>query len=404
MLRKMKCLDIEKYNIVKFIDTFPTQFGNAVVFEALDISLYDYLDRTNCEPMLLSDIRAIIKQLATALDALKKSGIIHTDVKCDNIMMVNHQLRPLKVKLIDFGVAISTSHARQGMRLQPLSLRSPEIICGLKFSEAIDMWSLGCVMALMILGNRLFEAPSEYELLRRIVELLGQPADHLLNGGLKTKDYFNWTESNCWELKTPAEFYGRNVRRVDEGSWFQSVDDLKDVLKETNNEAEAEDCIELLKAMLKIDPNERITPREVASHPFITKDYPTFQTVEVKTPRSSGFPSPNEGFDCEPPVTPLKDEDSSNIHPDDSNPSPEILSSGPEAESTMLYEDQSPIRFESELSKTSKPSVMHADSSTSPLISEDSEDRGRRKNRFRCFFSWMKKTFCCCCVTNVDVD
>ena len=39
--------------------------------------------------------------------------------------------------------------------------------------------------------------------LRRIVELLGQPADHLLNGGLKTKDYFNWTESNSWELKVP---------------------------------------------------------------------------------------------------------------------------------------------------------------------------------------------------------
>lgn len=42
MLRKMKRLDIGKYNIVEFIDAFPTQFGNALVFEALDISLYDY--------------------------------------------------------------------------------------------------------------------------------------------------------------------------------------------------------------------------------------------------------------------------------------------------------------------------------------------------------------------------
>lgn len=70
----------------------------------------------------------------------------------------------------------------------------------------------------------------------------------------------------------------------------------------------------------------------------------SFQTVEVKTSRNSGFASSNESFECDPPVTPLKDEDSSNFCPDDSNPSPETLSSGPKAESTVLYEDQSPVR------------------------------------------------------------
>ena len=46
---------------------------------------------------------------------------------------------------------------------------------------------------------------------------------------------------------------------------------------EENNEVEAaerEQCIELLKAMLKMGEDERITPCEVLTHPFITKDYP----------------------------------------------------------------------------------------------------------------------------------
>lgn len=45
---------------------------------------------------------------------------------------------------------------------------------------------------------------------------------------------------------------------------------------EENNRAEAkerEQCIKLLKAMLKTDGDERITPYEVFTHPFITKDY-----------------------------------------------------------------------------------------------------------------------------------
>ena len=51
--------------------------------------------------------------MATAFDALKGIGVIHTDVKLDNIMMVNHHQRPFEVKLIDFGLAIPTSQAKK---------------------------------------------------------------------------------------------------------------------------------------------------------------------------------------------------------------------------------------------------------------------------------------------------
>ena len=57
-------------------------------------------------------------QLATALQALKGIGLIHTDIKLENIMLVNQRKRPLKVKLIDFGLAVSASEAMHG-RINP---------------------------------------------------------------------------------------------------------------------------------------------------------------------------------------------------------------------------------------------------------------------------------------------
>ncbi|XP_073319536.1 homeodomain-interacting protein kinase 1-like [Pagrus major] len=107
--------------------------------------------------MRLSDIRTVIQQMATAFDMLKGIGVIHTDVHLHNIMMENHQTRPFRVELIDFGVAISRSEASQGALLQPLCFRSPKIMLGCPFSEAIDMWSLGCVTFIMICGKLPFK-------------------------------------------------------------------------------------------------------------------------------------------------------------------------------------------------------------------------------------------------------
>ncbi|XP_030280905.1 homeodomain-interacting protein kinase 2-like isoform X2 [Sparus aurata] len=448
MLRKITCYNLDEYNIVKYIDCFQTRVGKALVFEPLDISVYDYIKMRSFAPMLLSDIRTIIKQMATAFDALKGLQVIHTDVKLDNIMMVNHLQQPFEVKLIDFGLAIYRSEARTGTILQPEAFRSPEIILGCPFSEAIDMWGLGCAMFRMICGCDPFSGETEYEIMLSIVELLGQPADRLLDKGERTRTFFKDTDYDVWRIKTPCQ------RRANKDHKFQSLDDLKVMRLEEKNNSEAverEQCIELLKAMLEIDPDERITPSEVLTHPFITKDYPNVQIDMVKA-------STSLGFECEPPAAPLKDEDSINIQPDDCTPSPEILPSGVilvrpvtaentllledlestvseppapplkegdsisiqqddctlcseiipsgvilvrpvTAENTLLLEDlESTASFQSGLNKTSESSV--SDPGSNLEISEDSttcdtgtRKKGKRKNSFRRIVSWLKKTF-----------
>lgn len=57
----------------------------------------------------------------TALDALNHVSILHADVKPDNIMLANND--DLKVKLIDFGMAIQDSEVCPGIVVQPVPYR-----------------------------------------------------------------------------------------------------------------------------------------------------------------------------------------------------------------------------------------------------------------------------------------
>ncbi|XP_047428424.1 homeodomain-interacting protein kinase 4-like [Mugil cephalus] len=150
---------------------------------------------------------------------------------------------------------------------------------GLPFSEAIDIWSLGCVMANLVLCVALFPGNSEYEALRVITDLLGPPPAHLLKIGKNTRVFYKKVD-NQWQLKTPEEYYqlSRESERSDYWSYTGvfSLDEAKAMRLEKNNPREAEErreCIELLKAMLQWDEKDRITPGGILKHPFITKSY-----------------------------------------------------------------------------------------------------------------------------------
>lgn len=76
---------------------------------------------------------------------------------------ISHYFR---VKVIDFGSASHVSKTVCNTYLQSRYYRAPEIILGLPFCEAIDMWSLGCVVAELFLGWPLYPGSSEYDQIR----------------------------------------------------------------------------------------------------------------------------------------------------------------------------------------------------------------------------------------------
>ena len=65
-------------------------------------------------------------QLLIAFDALKSIGLVHADLKLDNVMLVNHIRKPFRVKLIDFGLSFKASEDMLGKNPQPRGYRSDQ--------------------------------------------------------------------------------------------------------------------------------------------------------------------------------------------------------------------------------------------------------------------------------------
>uniref|UniRef100_A0A3B4TUA0 Protein kinase domain-containing protein n=1 Tax=Seriola dumerili TaxID=41447 RepID=A0A3B4TUA0_SERDU len=209
ILNRLKKLDRDKNNLIKFTEQFEDKGHVCLVFEILDISIEDLIQRMTFKPLHLSEIRVIAQQMLVALDALKSLGLVHADIKPDNIMLVDHQLQPFKVKLIDFGMAVPISKVRTGTMIQIPGYRAPEVMLGLPLTEAVDMWGLGCILAFMYLGQDPYPLHCKLEVLRVIIQMQGQPNDHMLNSGIHTRDYFSKDQdspSPSWMLKTECIF------------------------------------------------------------------------------------------------------------------------------------------------------------------------------------------------------
>ncbi|XP_059212765.1 homeodomain-interacting protein kinase 1-like [Centropristis striata] len=282
MMETLNYLNPDKYNIVKCHEWFRKADQTIMVFEKLDISVWDYIKQLRGAPFPLNGIRTIIKDVATALKALKGIGLIHTDIKPDNIMLVNHKEQPFRAKLIDFGLTITSMEARPGLTVQPIYYRAPEVIMGFPFNEAIDVWSLGTLMAEILLGFPLFPGKHEYDVLRYITNVLGKLPNRLLKEGRKTPEYYHERQKyfifQNWILKTPVEYFdATGIRPVERRKHrFSSLDDLKTFSQHEENSAEAADrsaCVELLKKMLHLNPQKRITPSKILEHPFILGSY-----------------------------------------------------------------------------------------------------------------------------------
>ncbi|KAK0133812.1 Homeodomain-interacting protein kinase 2 [Merluccius polli] len=218
-------------------------------------------------------------QLATALDYLSTIGIIHADLKPENIMLTG---QGMKVKLIDFGLSHHVSQVRIGMGLQTLWYRCPEIMLGLPFTGLIDMWSLGCVVAELLIGFPIYPGDTEYDMWRYIRKTLGELPDALLDHGIRT--HLCFTKGSVWRLKV-------NVTELKQRLFFQSPWDylggkgfllrrtsrfrfssLEEVLQVGNVPGQPipPSFIDLMKRMLQLDSNQRITPRALLEHPFIS--------------------------------------------------------------------------------------------------------------------------------------
>jgi len=147
----------------------------------------------------LKNIKIIAYQLLKGLCYLHHQGIIHRNLKSDNILINKNG----DVKITDFALSklVSIPHTpytpedpkdreRSGREARRLWYRAPELLLRKgTYSFEIDVWSFGCVLAEMALNDPLFNGDSEIEQLFKIFRLVGSPTASNWSAVTETQEF-----------------------------------------------------------------------------------------------------------------------------------------------------------------------------------------------------------------------
>ncbi|KAJ1505616.1 Dual specificity tyrosine-phosphorylation-regulated kinase [Coelomomyces lativittatus] len=168
-------------------DTFYFRDHLCIVFELLSINLYDFIKGNDFRGFTLKLIRRFTLQLLECLMFLYDRRLVHCDLKPENVLLQSTQKSTLKI--IDFGSSCLLAE-KAYTYIQSRFYRSPEVILGADYDMAIDMWSLGCILAELFTGSPLFPGENEQDQLWCMMEVLGPPDPLLLEVGERKHLFF----------------------------------------------------------------------------------------------------------------------------------------------------------------------------------------------------------------------
>jgi cyclin-dependent kinase-like len=186
-LREVKLLRLMRHpNIVCLKEAFRRKSKLYLVFEFVERNLLEVLEE-NPNGLDYELARSFAFQLVQAIYWCHRSNIVHRDIKPENLLVS----RKNELKLCDFGFARVVSGN------QPLTdyvatrwYRAPELLLGsTRYTAAVDMWAIGCIMGELIDGQPLFPGESEIDQLYIIQKILGPLAGEHMQQFLKNKRF-----------------------------------------------------------------------------------------------------------------------------------------------------------------------------------------------------------------------
>jgi len=146
----------------------------ALVFEFQQMNLREALKKFGKDVGInIGAVRIYGRQLFYALRHLADLRVVHADIKLDNILC-SGDLK--QVKLCDFGSAFRETDTDNDPTPYLVSrfYRAPEIILGLPYDRAIDMWSVCLCLYELFTGHVMFPGRSNNEMLRLIMAIKGR--------------------------------------------------------------------------------------------------------------------------------------------------------------------------------------------------------------------------------------
>lgn len=203
----------------------------------------------------LSYVKCYMWQICRSVAYIHSQGVAHRDIKPQNLLMnpKTHQ-----VKLCDFGSAKQLIAGEPNVSyICSRYYRAPELVFeATEYTCAIDLWSVGCVMAELMLGNPLFPGESGVDQLIEIIKVLGTPA----------KEEIYAMNPNHTSFKFP---------QIKPHPWVKVFRNKQPQL-----------AIDLVSKFLRYDPKTRIDPLEALTHPFFDE----LRAEGVKLPNGKDLP------------------------------------------------------------------------------------------------------------------
>eukprot|EP00933_Yihiella_yeosuensis_P017147 TRINITY_DN14401_c1_g3_i6.p1 TRINITY_DN14401_c1_g3~~TRINITY_DN14401_c1_g3_i6.p1 ORF type:complete len:412 (-),score=60.49 TRINITY_DN14401_c1_g3_i6:92-1327(-) len=206
----------------------------------------------------VADMKCLLLQILSAVGHLHERWVVHRDLKTTNILLNSSGV----LKVCDFGLArhIGDPLRPYTQRVQSLWYRAPELLLGARrYTGAVDVWSVGCIFAELILRRPVFEGKAEVHQLGLIFALTGVPNEESWPGCEKL---------SSWKLADSIKTTLPRWRVV-----FPEEGNLSDV------------GLEMLQSLLECCPEHRSTAPVAREHPYFSESpqphepgmMPTFQ-------------------------------------------------------------------------------------------------------------------------------
>uniref|UniRef100_A0A8C2ENJ2 Mitogen-activated protein kinase n=1 Tax=Cyprinus carpio TaxID=7962 RepID=A0A8C2ENJ2_CYPCA len=251
-LRELKILKHFKHdNIIAIKDILQPVVPHSafksvyVVLDLMESDLHQIIH--SHQPLTPEHTRYFLYQLLRGLKYIHSANVIHRDLKPSNLL-VNENC---ELKIGDFGMArgLSAAHSDESRSFMTEYVatrwyRAPELMLSLHhYSLAIDLWSVGCIFGEMLGRRQMFPGKNYVHQLQLILSVLGTPPESIIGsiGSDRVRSYVRSLPSKAAEPL--AALYPQ---------------------------AEPS-AMDLLGAMLRFDPRERISACQALAHPYLAK-------------------------------------------------------------------------------------------------------------------------------------